>query len=82
MKKGYYITSKGKKVILKSEKIINVSNMDIIELVLPDGVLWVSCEHNKLETLILPDGIKTVWCDYGLFDYTPYLNKDINITLH
>ena len=64
MKKGYYITEAGEKVILKSQEIIDVSYKKIVELVIPEGVKWVSCYNNQLTELNLPEGIKFVHCNY------------------
>ena len=63
MKEGYYITADGEKVILKSEKIINVSYQNIVELVIPDGVKWVYCYNNQLTELNLPKGVEWVSCE-------------------
>ena len=65
MSKGYYITKSGERVTLKSAKTINVSNKDIIELVLPEGVHTVWCDNNQLTTLTLPEGVQTVSCHHN-----------------
>ena len=48
MKKGYYITSSGEKVTLEATDTIIVSNKNIIELVLPEGIKDVYCGSNQL----------------------------------
>ena len=63
MKNGYYITKSGEKVTLEATDTIDVSNKNIIELVLPEGIQYVSCENNQLKELVLPEGVKTVFCE-------------------
>jgi hypothetical protein len=57
---GYYIirNNPDEKIVLKSKKIIDLSNMGLIELVLPK-CRQVHCDANYLTKLIIPRG-----CDY------------------
>jgi hypothetical protein len=63
---GYYITkdSSKEKTILKPQHIIELSNMDIIELVLPK-CKTVKCDDNYLGKLIIPEGCESVNCSYN-----------------
>ena len=82
MKEGYYIAN-GKKTILESNEHINLYNMGITELVIPDGVKYVYCNNNQLSELILPEGITHVWCDKNLLNLKDYIGNMkiiINIT--
>ena len=63
MKKGYYITADGEKVILESQKRVDVSNKNIVELVLPDGVRLDHCYNNQLTELNLPESVEWVSCE-------------------
>ena len=62
MKKGYYVTAKGKRVELTVKTTINIPFTDIVELVIPDGVTYVHCHNNLLTELIIPDGVITLDC--------------------
>mgnify|MGYP001607195049 CR=1 FL=1 len=62
MKKGYYITDKGEKVIIDSQESIDLSYKNIVELILPSGIKYVYCHNNQLKELILPSGVKYVYC--------------------
>ena len=64
MKKGYYITSEDKKVILEPQNIIDVSNSNIIELVIPRGCKILYCWNNQLTELVVPNGCENIYCDY------------------
>ena len=59
---GYYMTSKGEKVIIDSQNFIDLSYKNIVELVLPSGIKNVWCANNQLKELILPSSIIEVWC--------------------
>ena len=65
-KKGYYITVGGKKTELspptEKNEILNVSYIDIVELIVPEGYETVWCDNNQLTLLVLPDGVKEVYC--------------------
>jgi hypothetical protein len=59
---GYYKTLSGKIFPLEKQDAIDVSNKDIIELVLPEGCKKVFCYVNKLIELVIPEGCKRVHC--------------------
>ena len=63
MKTGYYITSNGERVILKSQTILDLSYRNIVELVIPEGCKYVSCWSNQLTELVIPEGCETVYCN-------------------
>ena len=60
---GYYITSKGEKVIIDYQEYIRLSNKNIVELILPSGVKNVWCHNNQIKELLLPSGIQNVYCE-------------------
>jgi hypothetical protein len=62
--KGWYKTSKGIKYELYLD-FINVSGMDITELVIPYGVKQIWCISNKLTELIIPDSIISIRCRHN-----------------
>lgn len=62
MNTGYYITSKGEKVVFEPSHIIHLSGMDLIELVIPNQVNTVFCHNNQLTELIIPDSVEEVYC--------------------
>ena len=62
MKKGYYITADVKKVNLSPQLAIDVSNRNIVELVVPEGTKYVWGYNNNLTKLNLPEGIEDVYC--------------------
>ena len=61
--KAYYKTSLGKVVELEQRDKLNLYNMDIIELIIPDGCETVWCWNNQLKELIIPEGCKRVDCE-------------------
>ena len=44
---GYYINDKGEKVIIDSQNYIDLSNKNIVELILPSGIITVICDNNQ-----------------------------------
>ena len=59
---GYYKTSDGKVVELEQQDKLYLYLRNIIELILPDGCVKVSCHNNQLKDLIIPDGCEIVSC--------------------
>jgi len=41
---------------------LNCDDELLIELILPEGMGWVSCDMNLLTELILPEGVRCVYC--------------------
>jgi hypothetical protein len=62
MNTGFYITSKGDKVILELSDHISVTSKDLIELFIPDGIIEINCGDNQLTRLILPDSVEYIYC--------------------
>ncbi len=60
--KGWYIARDGSKHELESDYIINLSSMDIVKLVIPNGAKKVYCYNNKLTELVIPNGVIEVYC--------------------
>ncbi len=60
---GWYKTSDGTKHIIESRKIINLSQKDIVELVIPNNTEWISCRLNNLTELIIPDSVEWIDCE-------------------
>jgi hypothetical protein len=59
---GWYIKSNGILRELEPYDIINVCGMNIVELVIPNGVRAVYCFNNQLTELIIPSSVETIWC--------------------
>ena len=59
---GYYKTSDGEVVGLEQQDELHLYDMNIIELVIPDGCETVYCFFNQLKELIIPDGCLYVSC--------------------
>jgi hypothetical protein len=59
--KSWYVNDYGKKELEPSD-LINLSYMDLTELVLPDGVKEVWCRNNQLNELIIPDQVEYISC--------------------
>ncbi len=78
--KGWYKTSDGTLYELETTNDISLCYMDLIELVIPDGVRVVWCWNNKLTELIIPDSVVAVLCDKNLLtklivpDQVEYIN--------
>ncbi len=60
--KGWYKTSDGTLHELYLTYIIDLHNMDVVELVIPDGVEEVHCDENKLTELIIPYSVERICC--------------------
>ena len=60
---GYYITSNGERVIIDSQESIDLSDKNIVELILPSGIKRVYCNNNQIKELILPSGIEYISCE-------------------
>ena len=60
--KAYYKTSDGEVVGLEQQDELHLYDMNIIELVIPDGCETVYCFFNQLKELIIPDGCVYVYC--------------------
>ena len=63
MKEGYRIDSKGIRVKVKSTHFLDLIDMDIVALYVPEGVKEVWCQNNQLTHLDLPEGVERVYCD-------------------
>ena len=62
---GYYKKSNGKVVELEQQVYSWLWSENIIELIIPDGCEYVSCEYNQLKELIIPDGCVYVNCRHN-----------------
>jgi len=63
MNEGYYIKPNGEKVYFDPESTTYLDGIPMTKLVVPDGVIFLSCEFNGLKELILPEGILSVSCN-------------------
>jgi len=57
-KEYYFLTANGRREELAQMKTMNLNGMNIVEAVIPKGILSVSCVDNQLTSLTIPEGTK------------------------
>jgi hypothetical protein len=63
---GWYIGLGGRRYDIESYHIISLTNKNIIELFIPNGVIDVYCGRNNLTKLVIPYGVREVYCSDNL----------------
>ena len=80
---AFGINAKGERINLKGsigwEKLIDCTEMNLVELSLSEDVNLVVCKNNSLKSLKLHEGLNYLSCDKDLFDYDTCNVKHVHI---